>query len=280
MIRRFTLLCLAGAAGSGLHLYSVKRDAQMQDREITRITREAKEVRSHASLLHAEYDLLSDPDRLKDLASQVLKLQPTDPKQYASLTDLDKRMPAIGNLPTLPAAPEPSVEAAPPPAQPVLQPEKADTTSAPPPVLAEKHPDAGSDKASQLARLMASLSPAQTAPASPAPAPPAPVVQAAATPATSPAPAQAPRPVTVAKPVAPTIVAESRPSPPRPSVQAVPAPIQRPMEIAATPTPRPIPAAIQATSQPAPAPYVGSALGMARMRAAPARYVPPAGDDR
>ena len=278
MIRRFTLICLAGAAGSGLHLYSVKRDAQMQDREIARITHEAKDVRTHAALLHAEYDLLSDPDRLKDLAGQVLKLQPTDPKHYASLTDLDKRLPPVGKLPTLPEAPEPTAETAPPPAPPVPDAEKPDAAkpdlvaSAPPPVVAEKRADASSDKAAQLARLMASLGPTPTPPAASAPIQPAPAVQAA----TPPSPA--PHPVQVVKPVVAS--AEPRPPLPHPSSNPQPTPIQRPMLVATAPAPRPIPAAEQTPVPTTPPPFVGSALGMARMHAAPARYVPPAGDDR
>ena len=121
MIRRFTLMCLIIAAVSGLHLYSVKRDAQLQDREIVRLTHEAKDVRAHAALLHAEYDLLSDPDRLKDLAGQVLKLQPTDPKQYVAYADLDKRLPAVAPLAPPPPPPPP------PPARPARPADTADT---------------------------------------------------------------------------------------------------------------------------------------------------------
>ena len=169
MIRRFTLLCLIFAAISGLRLYSVKRDAQMQDREIARITHDTKDVRTHAALLHAEYDLLSDPDRLKDLASQVLKLQSTDPKQYVSLNDLEKRLPPVGKLPTLPTPPEPAdVEPAPPPAQAVAptaaEPAKPDLVA-----RTEKPAEPASDKAAQLARMMAALTSASGASASASP---------------------------------------------------------------------------------------------------------------
>ena len=267
MIRRFTFICLVIAAGSGLHLYSVKRDAQLQGREVVRLNHEAKEVRNHATLLHAEYDLLSDPDRLKDLANQVLKLLPTDPKQYVAYADLDKRLPAVAPLPAPPATPTPpeaKVEPAPAP-----EPAPA-AGEAPKPELVAKAPERptvepGSDKASQLAHLMASLDPSAPA-AKPAPTPaPAPVAQPAVVAAAA-APKPAPKPI---------VVAESRPPQPRPVAAPV---VQHPVQTATiAPLPRPMP--VVATTPP-PAAYGGSSLGMARMHAAPARYVPPNnGDD-
>jgi hypothetical protein len=92
MIRPFTCLCLLMSAGSGLYLYTVKHDAQMLDRDISRLSRQAQDHRARAALMRAEYDRLGDPDRLRELASQVLNLQPTDPQQFSSLADLDKRL--------------------------------------------------------------------------------------------------------------------------------------------------------------------------------------------
>jgi len=269
MIRRVTLICLIVAAASGLRLYSVKRDAQLQDREVVRLTHEAKDVRNHAALLHAEYDLLSDPDRLKDLAGQVLKLLPTDPKQYAAYADLDKRLPAVAPLPAAPASPTPPEAKVEPAPAPEPAPAAGET---PKPELVAKAPERpaaepGSDKASQLARMMASLDPSAPAikPAPPAPTAVQPAAVAAA-PVATPTPKPAPKPV---------MLAETHP--PQPHPVAAPAPAPRPLQTATiAPPPRPM----QAVVPSAPAPYVGSSLGMARMRAAPVHYVPPNnGDD-
>lgn len=271
MIRRFTLICLAIAAFSGLHLYGIKRDAQVQDKEITLIVHNAKQAHNHAALLHAEYDLLSDPDRLKDLAGQVLKLQSTDPKQYVSLADFDKRVPATAPLPAPQEAPqqapppESSIEPAPAPAPPPAPAEQtkpdlvARATPVPVPLpadkprekVAEKSSEPTNDRAAQLSRMMEMLDQptARHAPASAATQPQPAAVQTAAAP-----PKPAPKP---------PVVAESRPIPARPiqTASLPPAPA------------RPIPA--MAAAPQAPTPYVGSALGMARIHAAPARYVAP-----
>jgi len=102
MIRPFTCLCLMFAAGSGLFLYNSKHSAQMVDQETAKLIKSAQDNRARAVLLRAEYDRLGDPERLQELASQVLTLVPTDPKQFASLTDLDKRLPAIAPPVTVP----------------------------------------------------------------------------------------------------------------------------------------------------------------------------------
>ncbi len=106
MIRPFTCLCLMIAGGSGLYLYTAKHDAQMLDREISKLSRQAQDSRARAAMMRAEYDRLGDPERLRELADQVLTLKPTDPQQYTSLADLDRRLPAVAPLPVQPAPEE------------------------------------------------------------------------------------------------------------------------------------------------------------------------------
>jgi hypothetical protein len=243
MIRPFTLIALLAAGGAGLNLYSVKREAQLEDQKTVKLLHEAKDVRAHAGLLHAEYDLLSDPDRLHELANQVLKLQPTDPKQYVALADLTKRLPPIAPLPTPPEPPKveaPKVEAP----KPELVADKAVEKAAEKLVekSVEKPAEKPEPKPMQVANIAKPASVATTMPTQPA------LQIAAAAP-------MAPHSVPAAKPATPS---------PTPSVQAA-APAQlRP------PAPRPMPAVAEPPS-PAPMPYAGSALGMARMRA---KFVP------
>lgn len=96
MIRPLNCLCLIAAAVSGFYLYTAKHDAQMLDRDISRLNHQAQESRARAAMMRAEYDRLGDPDRLRELANQVLTLQPTDPKQFSSMADLESRLPPIG----------------------------------------------------------------------------------------------------------------------------------------------------------------------------------------
>jgi len=266
MIRPFTCLCLLMAAGSGLYLYSAKHDAQVLDKQIDKLRSQARSARADASLLHAAYDRLGDPDRLRELAAQVLTLQKTDPKQFVALSDLDKRLPPVG----LPVAPEPPVVETPMPEAPVV------AAVVPPPakpvVIAEK-PKPVAPTPVPAAQI------AQAVPAH-APAPPRPlmsVAQAApvsASAAAVPAPASVPPPAQVRvaalkpTPLAPTPISPvAQPSRPQAPIQVAAVRPQSPVQMAAVrppaPAPAPAPVASQVSLPPRPA-FVGSALGMAR----------------
>ena len=107
MIRPFTFVTMMLAAGSGLYLYQTKHQAQVLDREIARTMKTADTVRQRAGLMRAEYALLNDPARLAELSGQWLpELRNTAPAQYASWSDFDRRLPAIG-APPPPAPLEP-----------------------------------------------------------------------------------------------------------------------------------------------------------------------------
>lgn len=233
MIRPFTCLCLIAAGGAGLYLYTVKHDAQMLDREIARISRQAQDSRARAALMRAEYDRLSDPERLHELAGQVLTLQPTDPKQYTSMAELDRRLPAVGALPEEPhaetPAPAPEKPAVPPPAAP---------------------------------SVVAAIAPAAAPRPAPSPRPAAP-------PAAAPIAAPAPTPVTAPTPAPALIGTAQAATLPRPAPQTAirrPAPASAAASASAPPSAAPMrPAAPQPAAVAASAPVYASALGMARL---------------
>lgn len=117
MIRPFTCVCMLLAAGSGLYLYQTKHRAQLLDREIARTFKQIDVTHDRIGALKAEWALLNEPDRLKDLAQQHTTLKPLAPTQFVALTDLPSRLPAPlpPGPPTVPpddAAPLPSAPAA------------------------------------------------------------------------------------------------------------------------------------------------------------------------
>ncbi|HEY2619916.1 MAG TPA: hypothetical protein VGI78_21420 [Acetobacteraceae bacterium] len=101
MIRPFTCVCFLLACGSGLYLYQAKHRVQMIDREIEKTVRTTEELRGQIRVLHAEWTLQSDPQRLQGLADQFLSLKTVAPGQFTSMADLDNRLPAV-------RAPEPA----------------------------------------------------------------------------------------------------------------------------------------------------------------------------
>jgi hypothetical protein len=129
MIRPFTIVTMLLAAGSGLYLYQAKQKVRVLDRQISDIRAGTDATRQRAEVLRAEYTLLNDPTRLAELVSAHLPdLRPTQPAQWTSMAELDKRLPPVGDGVTPPppgevpsppvAAAEPAhpLPAAPPPA--------------------------------------------------------------------------------------------------------------------------------------------------------------------
>jgi hypothetical protein len=108
MIRSVTLLCALLAAGSGLFLYQTKHQAQLLDLRIRRVREATAALREHASVLRADYALLNDPQRLADLAAAHLPdLKPTQPAQWSTLAELDRRLPPVGGAGAVALPPEP-----------------------------------------------------------------------------------------------------------------------------------------------------------------------------
>jgi len=271
MIRPITLITALLAILSGLYLYHSKNAVLMLDRRIEKIARDTMAIGNQTRLLHAEWTLLNDPERLRELSDRYLALRPLAPTQFTALADLGSRIPA-------PMAPEPEPQAPPTEAtteEPVPAPEAEPALIAEedvlplPPMMVPAPP--GMPPA-------ASSGPTAVATASPRPAPP--VQQTART--------EPP----VARPPLQAQAADSRPVPrpteapgrvaagPRPPLQG-PIPVAstvatRPAQPIARPTPpayvaqnRPPPATTRPSAfQPASVPATGSMLGGAQ-RGAP-----------
>ena len=75
MIRPFTCLCFLLACGSGLYLYQSKHRVQLLDRQIEDTVRGTEKLREQTRVMHAEWTLLNDPQRLQTLADQFLTLK-------------------------------------------------------------------------------------------------------------------------------------------------------------------------------------------------------------
>lgn len=101
MIRPFTCLAFLLACGSGLYLYQSKHRASVLDEQIAQTVKSTEALREQTRMVSAEWTLLNDPERLRQLASQFLTLQTVSPNQFTSLADLDSRLPA----PAMPGPP-------------------------------------------------------------------------------------------------------------------------------------------------------------------------------
>ena len=273
MIRPLTIVTFVMACGSGLYLYQSKHEVQVLDRTIERTVHDINALREQSHLLAVEWTMLNDPERLRQFSDTYLNLKAINPPQFASLGDLNNRLP-------LPRAEAPAHGAGEQEGTSV----ETETTAQPMPV---PEPDQGIAAEEVM------------------PVPPIPImhpivaVASVARPSVdsrvAEAKVQAPRPQAIENPPRPVVVADARPTaqhvveqravprvadrvevkapaaPPRPVVIAA----SRPMSVPAYAQPVAAPVSVPA---PAPAhpdmgsssgPYAGSLLGMAR-GAAPA----------
>ena len=204
MIRPITLVCFLLACASGLYLYQEKHRVQMIDREIERTVRATDAIREQTRVLHAEWTLLNDPQRLQALADQFLSLKTVMPGQFTSLAELDNRLPAV-RVPEPPAAPP---SAAAPTEVPVAQ------QGLPVPPAAEAPPAPIADKPV----IAPAVAPPRPVDHKPAPVS-APKPQVAAVAPATPAPRSEPKPVERR----PVLAEVARPMPPRVLPAAQPA---------------------------------------------------------
>lgn len=93
MIRPITCLAFLLACGSGLYLYQSKHRVKVLDDQIAQTVKSTDALREQTRMLSAEWTLLNDPERLRQLATQFLTLQTVSPNQFTSLADLDSRLP-------------------------------------------------------------------------------------------------------------------------------------------------------------------------------------------
>ncbi|MBR0659982.1 cell division protein FtsL, partial [Neoroseomonas oryzicola] len=93
MIRPLTLLSMVAAAGAGLYLYQVKHSVAQLDRELRNINRQTEQARERTQVLRAEWALLNEPERLRQVAQRHLPLEPMAPTQFVRMSELERRLP-------------------------------------------------------------------------------------------------------------------------------------------------------------------------------------------
>jgi hypothetical protein len=228
MIRPLTLLTLVAAAGAGLYLYQVKHSVSQLDRELRGINRQTEQARERTQVLRAEWALLNEPDRLRQVAQRHLPLEAMTPGQFVRMAEMERRLPsarAFAGQPSLFAPVEPAGDG---------------SATAIAFAAATPRARAAAEAAPAAPAVVAAPAPAAT------PAPAAPVATAAATPAPEPARAEPP----------------ARPAPPARLAAAAPRPALAPHVRQAVLVERPAaPALPQRVAAPMAAPAVVSALG-------------------
>lgn len=200
MFRPLTILCMFVAAIAGWYLYQVKQSVAQLERELRDVRRQTEAALERGQVLRAEWALLNEPERLRQVVGRHLVLEPMTPAQFVRFADLPRRV-----APPLAFAGAPSLFATPRAAEPPV----VTLAVAGRPLPLRTEPEAGPTAAAAAATAPAAEA-AVTVAAAQRPAPrPTP-----ATPAPRPAVAQvaaaAPRPVP--QPATPALVPAATPA--------------------------------------------------------------------
>ncbi|HWL79933.1 MAG TPA: hypothetical protein VNR89_03190 [Roseomonas sp.] len=129
MFRPLTVVAITAFSLVGWHVYRSEEAATHLDRELRDVTRRIEAARERTQVLKAEWAMLNEPERLRQMAQKHLPLDTMTPSQFLRLTDLERRLPSpatfAGPVDLFGPAAETAVAAAAPPDEPQAEPAPA-----------------------------------------------------------------------------------------------------------------------------------------------------------
>jgi cell division protein FtsL len=99
MIRILNILAIAALIGSAVYAYTIKYETMYRAEQINKLKHEIQAEHDAISVLRAEWAHLARPERVQELASKYLDLQPLSLTQIVSATaipDKTVRVDTIG----------------------------------------------------------------------------------------------------------------------------------------------------------------------------------------
>jgi hypothetical protein len=93
MFRPLTVVSIAAFCLVGWHVYRAEEAATLLDREMRDIGRKTEAARERTQVLRAEWAMLNEPERLRQVAQKHLSLEAMTPAQFIRLPDLQRRLP-------------------------------------------------------------------------------------------------------------------------------------------------------------------------------------------
>jgi hypothetical protein len=93
MFRPLTVIAITAFCVVGWNVYRAEDSARQLDRELRDLTRRIEQARDRTQVLKAEWALLNEPERLRQVAQKYLPLETMTPAQFIRLVELDRRLP-------------------------------------------------------------------------------------------------------------------------------------------------------------------------------------------
>ncbi|MCQ4162499.1 hypothetical protein NON00_21545, partial [Roseomonas sp. GC11] len=93
MFRPLTVVAIAAFSLVGWHVYRAEEAATQLDRELRDLNKRIEAARERSQVLRAEWALLNEPERLRQVAQKHLPLEAMQPTQFVRMPELERRLP-------------------------------------------------------------------------------------------------------------------------------------------------------------------------------------------
>jgi hypothetical protein len=93
MFRPLTVIAITAFSVVGWNVYRAEDAARHLDRDLRDLTKRIEQARDRTQVLRAEWALLNEPERLRQVAQKYLPLETMTPVQFIRLGELDRRLP-------------------------------------------------------------------------------------------------------------------------------------------------------------------------------------------
>lgn len=93
MFRPLTVIAITAFCVVGWNVYRAEDAARHLDRDLRDLNRRIEVARDRTQVLKAEWALLNEPERLRQVAQKHLTLETMVPGQFIRLPEMDRRLP-------------------------------------------------------------------------------------------------------------------------------------------------------------------------------------------
>ena len=93
MFRPLTVIAITAFCVVGWNVYRAEDAARHLDRELRDLQRRTEQARDRTQVLKAEWALLNEPERLRQVAQKYLPLETMVPGQFLRLQELERKLP-------------------------------------------------------------------------------------------------------------------------------------------------------------------------------------------
>jgi cell division protein FtsL len=98
MWRLLHLIAIGALIGSAIYVYNIKYETILESEQIVKLRHQINRTNDDINVLRAEYAHLSRPDRIQELADNLLRMQPLALAQIARPEDIPDKTAGVDSI--------------------------------------------------------------------------------------------------------------------------------------------------------------------------------------